>query len=282
LNALNQLATERFPDANGNFNEEASNNTKYFVAEVLLAWFWSLGISYSQLKEMMKDLGHRQIFQWLKSIKSVSTEVATLYPLPSYVDVTLKLSSVGFHLFGVTKEESFYTHQFFSSLVIACGKLDALPQPDKLLAVVGMDDPPTYRAVPEYLTLHKTTSKHLGKAVREEVRQLRSTGGRYNMVKVENLCHPFGQALLTVLQEPSKPELMTKEMISSFLTADEKEPPLSDIQQAIILRSLISRIGITRIANVLDLLIEEVNKLDWHMCKKTWEEITFVRNAFVT
>lgn len=55
-----------------------------------------------------------KLFDDIRGLTESKEEIAksaTLAPLPSYINVTLKLNSIGLRIFGVTKEESLFTYQ---------------------------------------------------------------------------------------------------------------------------------------------------------------------------
>lgn len=87
------------------------------MAVVILAWFHCMGVSveqcFSWIEKSVTDK-NLEIKGKLNAIKSKADEIArkpTLHPLPSYINVTLRLSSIGLRVFGISKEESLYTYQ---------------------------------------------------------------------------------------------------------------------------------------------------------------------------
>lgn len=113
----------------------------------------------------------------LESINSRTNEIVTkptLYPLPSYINVTLKLQNVGLRIFGNTKEDCLFTSQLFSGLFTGVSAfslgdgmyrctlinlVNELLEEDKSAKIVK------YTPTQKYNDLHKLSSTEFGKVL---------------------------------------------------------------------------------------------------------------------
>jgi len=100
---------------NTNADEITDELTQRFIANVIFAWFWAMGVSTKQVESRLTQLAGgakgTEIVEWLSKMNP-ETEVTkpTLFPVPSYIDVkmTYKANTV---LFGDTREAALYTYQ---------------------------------------------------------------------------------------------------------------------------------------------------------------------------
>ncbi len=111
LSALINVRRTEFRNANA--QDFADEKTQRFVANVILAWFWAMGVSPADLELLLLSLGQHQTVEWLREEDEKMQTFAldsTNFPIPSYINVKLCYDTKSV-LWGDTKEAALYTHQ---------------------------------------------------------------------------------------------------------------------------------------------------------------------------
>ncbi|KAL6063483.1 CAZy families GT2 protein (Fragment), variant 3 [Balamuthia mandrillaris] len=275
---------------NNNAQKIEDEKTQRFVAGVILAWFWAMGISMSILEEKLAALGQMDTVVWLRQQTNMDHLVTepTLYPVPAYIDVKMRFDTTA-TLFGVTKEASLYTYQTMVTMLDDSQNFTVKPQ--ELLVPCGENQ---YKRSSSYKQLHRLAVEAFAVRFAGMLRNVQSHGNCYQLTDLETYSHRLFLVLRAMMLDRlsssfcRNPIHLVTEILTVFIHTikaqlRDMQPDRAKVLQAITTRCVASRIFVAGQATLLQILSElfSICKLEqFSCCRHTWNELLYWQHSF--